>query len=271
MANKIKMKCAICHKAFKSSKATQLLCDDCERKRRQEKAVPATTVKTIATNVTPPGTKPVWLETAIVRDGIDPMPSPPPAPQRQGPPVDRPQRPTGPVARAEVKTPHGAIPAKRAPRADSAKHPRVPREPKPVVPIFEPTAEQIAAIEARYLELAQPEFDGIRTQIAQEFQVPKKVVKTIVAALRERDHLPSWWQTQHYQGSTQDLDRIKAAYNSYLPIPPLGVHKEIAQVLDLPPAQVYQGIRTIRQSLGLPLFNPPEAHPDHEPMVTSHS
>src|SRR5262249_25606933 len=91
------------------------------------------------------------------------------------------------------------------------------------------TDELRARIEARYQELAQPvEFDGIRTQIAAELGIPKPVVKRTVAQLRQRLHLPSWWELQSYSGTATELERIRTAYLPYLPVPEVGIHKRLA-------------------------------------------
>lgn len=148
--------------------------------------------------------------------------------------------------------------------------PRAPREPRPAP--FTLTDEVRQRIEARYLELATPvEFDGIRTQIAQELTVPKGAVKRVVSELRERMQLPSWWELQAYRGSEGDLERIRAAYTPLLPLPPVGVHKQIAESLGLDPVLVYQGIRRVRAEMRLPQYNPPEAHAEQtaEHPVTS--
>ena len=142
--------------------------------------------------------------------------------------------------------------------------PKPPREKIPPPPPFVPTPEQIKQVEERYLELAQPiEFDGIRTQIANELQIPKKAVKQIVKNLRVESHIPSWWELQTYKGSTEELEKIKAVYEPYLPLPPIGVHKNIAEELSLKASVVYQAIKTIRQELGLPQYNDPALH-EHE-------
>jgi hypothetical protein len=123
------------------------------------------------------------------------------------------------------------------------------------------TEELKDSIEIRYQELAQPvEFDGIRTQIAAELGIPKAVVKRIVAELRKRLQLPSWWELQSYTGSANDLERIRAAYLPYLPVPDVGVHKHLATQLGLDSGIVYQGIRRIRAEMRLPQYNSPEAH-----------
>ena len=126
---------------------------------------------------------------------------------------------------------------------------------------FVPTVEQIAQVEARYHELAVPtEFDGIRTQIAQELGIPKKAVKKIVKDFRESQSIPSWWELQTYKGSSEELEKIKAAYEPYLPLPPIGVHKTIAEELTLNPGDVYQAIKAIRQEMNLPQYNDPSLH-----------
>jgi DNA-binding MarR family transcriptional regulator len=119
----------------------------------------------------------------------------------------------------------------------------------------------VAQVENRYLELASPaEFDGIRTQIAQELSIPKTAVKKIIKELRDRQHIPSWWEVQVYKGSDEELASIKAVYEPLLPIPPVGVHKQIAEQLSLKPGIVYQAIKAIRQELKLPQYNDPEVH-----------
>jgi hypothetical protein len=125
------------------------------------------------------------------------------------------------------------------------------------------THELRLRIEARYLELANPvEFDGIRTRIAAELSVPKPVVRAVVHEVRRRRAMPSWWEAQSFSGSSADLERIKAAYAPYLPLPPVGIHREIAESLGLEPRTVYRGIRKIRVQMGLPQYNAPEERPE---------
>ncbi|GCE17741.1 hypothetical protein KDK_15410 [Dictyobacter kobayashii] len=151
-----------------------------------------------------------------------------------------------------------------------AKKPKVPRpapapkpkrEKTPPPEPFTPTPEQIQQVEERYTVLAQPsEFDGIRTQIAKEFDIPKKAVKKIIKDLRDRQHIPSWWEIQTYKGSQEELERIKSVYEPYLPVPPVGVHKKISDELNLKPGTVYQAIKAIRVELNLPQYNDPKYH-----------
>ena len=156
---------------------------------------------------------------------------------------------------------------KKGGKPTKAKVPKPPTPPKPkrekIPPPapFTPTSEQIAQVEARYLELAVPtEFDGIRTQIAQELGIPKKAVKKIVKDFRDRQSIPSWWELQTYKGSSEEMEKIRAAYEPYLPLPPIGVHKTIAEELTLNPGDVYQAIKAIRLERNLPQYNDPSLH-----------
>ncbi len=250
--SKAKAKCPSCNKMFKQAKSSQLYCDDCEHKRRQQKAAqPAPKVTTSAAT----GEKPVWLKSATVRDENTPYTS-------VLEPEAKPKREPRPEAAISRPPPRGPRPP-RAPGAPKpARPPKPPRERTPPTPPFVPAPEQIQAIEQRYLELAQPEFNGIRTQIAKEMSIPRIAVKRVVAELRARQKLPSWWDSAEYAGTPENLERIRAAYLPLLPVPPVGVHKQIATELDLPPIEVYRGIGTVRKQMGLPTFNPPETHPD---------
>jgi hypothetical protein len=161
--------------------------------------------------------------------------------------------------RPQGKKTEGVQPAKDGRRDSLPIKPK--REPRQPTPPFVPTPEQVTLIEQRYLELAQPgEFDGIRTQISKELNIPKSAVKKVVYALRSRQEIPSWWDRQVYHGSSEDLERIRSAYIPFLPLPPVGIHKQIATLLNLQPGTVYQAIKTIRIEMDLPQFNPPENH-----------
>ncbi len=274
MANKMKMRCAVCHKTFKSSKPTQLLCDDCERKRRQEKGTAAVAKPAQATPqpaAAASGAKPTWLEKAIVRDETTPVaPATAPHPPRERAPRPTPHAPQAPQpsAHAEHKPERTTPPAVKKPaklqetQATKPAAPRPPKQPKEPPKPIALLPEQVAAVEQRYIELAKPEFDGIRTQIAHELGLPKKTVKRIVAGVRERMQIPSWWEVQAFTGSPDELERVKAVYTTHLPVPPIGIHKQIARDLNLPPAHVYHAIRAVRIAMGLPVFNPPETHPE---------
>ncbi|HEX6484253.1 MAG TPA: hypothetical protein VF043_35865 [Ktedonobacteraceae bacterium] len=155
----------------------------------------------------------------------------------------------------------GGRPEQKAKKPKPTPPPKPKREKIPPPKPFVPTDEQIKQVEERYLELATPtEFDGIRTQISQELGIPKKAVKKIVKELRDRQGIPSWWEMQTYKGDSEELAKIKAAYEPYLPLPPVGVHKTIADELDLKPGIVYQAIKAIRLEMNLPQYNDPSLH-----------
>jgi hypothetical protein len=183
------------------------------------------------------------------------------------------QRPRQPMAGGSghgSKTEYGntrRFEGKKEGKPSKPKAPKTPAPPKPkrekIPPPapFIPTPEQIAQVEARYQELAVPtEFDGIRTQISHELGIPKKAVKKIVKEFRERESIPSWWELQTYSGSPEELQKIKAVYEPYLPLPPIGVHKTIAEELALSPSEVYQAIKAIRLEMNLPPYNDPALH-----------
>jgi len=185
-----------------------------------------------------------------------PMTGGPPRGPRPGAPGEpRPEKfrqgEGGKPPRQKVKTPK--------PKPETPPKPK--REKIPPPEPFKPTEEQIAQVEARYKELAVPaEYDGIRTQISKELSIPKTAVKKIIKDLREREEIPSWWELQPYKGSSEELEKIKALYEPFLPLPPIGVHKQIAEQLTLKPAEVYQAIKVIRQELNLPQYNDPALH-----------
>ncbi len=155
----------------------------------------------------------------------------------------------------------GGKPPKKAKASKPSTPPKPKREKIPPPAPFIPTPQQIAQVETRYLELAVPtEFDGIRTQIAQELGIPKKAVKKIVKDLRESQSIPSWWELQTFKGSSEELEKIREAYEPYLPLPPIGVHKIIAEQLTLNPSDVYQAIKAIRLEMNLPQYNDPSLH-----------
>jgi hypothetical protein len=285
---------------FKPSSAKQNLCDECAAKERAARAAakaapakPTTPVASIQSlKITGPGAN-------ILAPGMAPTASASaPAPEvglfgaaaRRQEEAERraaanpPHVGHGLAGQVADRTEHGvhaerpaAAPAPnpkperpaKAPKTEKApRAPRPPREPRPAPQPFQLSDEQRAQVEARYLELAQPiEFDGIRSQIAGELNLPKAVVKKAVGELRARMQLPSWWDLQAFTGAPADLERIRDAYTPLLPTPEIGVHKQMAADLGIDPRQVYQGIRRIRAELRLPQYNPPDAHPETEQPV----
>jgi hypothetical protein len=275
--SKVKMKCARCGKHYKSSNAKQTLCPSCIALERQARAsgksasarpTPAAPQSVARPRIVGPGA-------GILVPGLAQSPGahvalPAVAPAARPPAGEH--APAGPLSTAAghaTETRH--LEGTRAGRAAHAEKParaergpqtpRPPREPRPATPPFELTDELRARVEARYLELAQPvEFDGIRTQIAGELAIPKVAVKRAVRELRARMQLPSWWELQSYKGTEEDLARIRAAYEPLLPVPEIGVHRQIASALELDASTVYQGIRRIRAVMHLPQYNPPSLH-----------
>ncbi len=168
-------------------------------------------------------------------------------------------RPGGPREQRPDGRHSGKPPKAKTPRPQAPPKPKREKIPPPTP--FVPTPEQVTQIETRYAELAVPqEFDGIRTQIAQELGIPKKAVKKVVQEYRERNSIPSWWESQSYKGDSEELAKIKAAYEPYLPVPAVGIHKKIAEELSLKPGEVYQAIKAIRLEMNLPQFNDPTLH-----------
>jgi hypothetical protein len=182
----------------------------------------------------------------------------------RGPYTERTPRPGGP--REGVAGPH-------KPKNRPVRPPAPPKPKRDKIPPPEPftaTAEQVTQVETRYTELASPtEFDGIRTQIARELNIPKKAVKKIIKELRDRQSIPSWWEIQTYKGTSEELDKIKATYEPLLPIPPVGVHKIIAEQLSLKPGTIYQAIKAIRLEMNLPQYNDPVLHGPDETDTSS--
>jgi hypothetical protein len=183
-----------------------------------------------------------------------PMPGPggPRGPRPSGPGEQRPDKgPGGKPAGQKQKTPK--------PKPETPPKPKREKIPPPAP--FKPTEEQIAQVEARYQELAVPtEFDGIRTQISKELSIPKTAVKKIIKDFREKQDIPSWWDLQTFKGNEEELAKIKAAYEPHLPLPAVGIHKQIAEELSLKPGDVYQAIKTIRLEMNLPQYNDPALH-----------
>jgi predicted RNA-binding Zn-ribbon protein involved in translation (DUF1610 family) len=263
--SKLKVKCASCGKVFAPSNMKQTLCPDCEKaqraaraQRRAEAAAPAQTQQPSAPLIQGPGANVLrpdatQMETAADAPTSHTVAEIPPAHDASETAHERPQQP---MARA-----HPPVTKRTGRNGAKGRHKaKIQRvEPAP----FLLTDELRQRIEARYLTLATPvEFDGIRTQIADELGIPKPAVREVVREVRGRRGMPSWWEAQGFSGSHADLERIKAAYTPHLPLPPVGVHREIAESLGLEPRTVYRGIRKIRAQMGLPQYNALEEHPE---------
>jgi hypothetical protein len=276
---KLKVKCAHCGTIFVPTNSRQTLCPDCEKVQRaararksaesgevvQARLAPPPLILGPGADILRPVVNPQANSTAMtavevapeapVSSAVRTETDAPPLPQQADPPPTPPTRPTA--------TRHGK---KRAPDDLNQRAPGA----RVVLTPFVVTDALREQIEERYLALAHPvEFDGIRTQVANELGAPKSAVRTVVREVRARRGMPSWWELQGFAGSPDDLERIKAAYTPSLPVPPVGIHKEIAQALGLEPRLVYRGIRKIRALMSLPQFNAPEAHPELAPAVVA--
>ena len=264
---KVKIKCASCGKSFKSPDPKKTLCPDCQAAR---KATPSA-AKTPVT-VAPPAGPAIDIRAAFRAAqeaggsyaAYRPAPPAPPEPlptaavaRPAGPPV-RPH-PEAEPARGAARpfSPRGAagVPPRPARPVRPPAPPRPPKERKPPTPPFQPTPEQVDAVRTRYLELAQPEFDGIRHQIATEFSMPIRAVKSVVKELRTEMNMPSWWELAMATLTDEQRAAVRALYLPLLPLPPIGVHKQLAETLGLKQLAVYSTIRSLREELSLPRFN----------------
>ncbi len=269
---KVKIKCASCGKSFKSPDAKRTLCPDCQAVRKA-----ASAQSRGAQPVTPATTAvPAFDVRAAFRSAQQPEGNfaayrpgapPPEAPVSHAPstavrssaplapdkPVVTPLRPPI-VPNLRTSRPAGAS-APRAARLPRPAPPRVVKERKPPTPPFAPSPEQEEAVRNRYLELAQPEFDGIRHQIAAELAIPINTVKAIVKDLRAQMKLPSWWELSALTLTDEQRAAVRALYLPELPLPEVGVHRHIAEQLGLRSLAVYTEIGALRDELGLPRFN----------------
>lgn len=299
MSGKVKVRCARCGRQFKSAGVRQTLCSDCEIKERQARAASkAQGPKPVAAVAPAPPPKIVGPGASILVPGMAPA-TPPVEAERvvfgaaavQAEQHDKHRPPTaaGQAAQASQAA-HSTSPTQPSQEKPERhdKHERhekhdkqerqgahaqpqrqskaasQPKQRKPPTPLFVLTDDLRTQIEQRYLELAQPvEFDGIRTRIAEELSIPKAAVKRVVQEVRASKQMPSWWELQAFSGNEEDLARIRAAYEPLLPVPPVGVHKQIAASLGLEPVVIYHGIRRIRAEMRLPQYNPPELHEGH--------
>jgi hypothetical protein len=276
MSGKVRMRCARCGRHFKSVSAKHTLCPDCEASERAARAAgkgssslrpPATPVRAQRPTIVGPGA--AILVPELAQKG--PLPT---TGSTLGHLEKASYGESGPKAASAGRhgehTPVSSDPGRGDHSGAANRTSKAAKQARPfqaAPPARDPAASFVltedlrVSIEIRYQELAQPvEFDGIRSQIAAELGIPKAVVKRTVADLRKRLQLPSWWELQSYTGNAADLERIRAAYLPNLPVPDVGVHKQLATQLGLDSGIVYQGIRRIRAEMRLPQYNPPEAH-----------
>jgi hypothetical protein len=261
--SRLKVKCATCRKVFTPSNAKQTLCPDCGQAQRAAKAqkrmevgAPAQTLQPSAPLILGPGAS-VLRRDALPAEalGIPPAPETPPPdaiPAEQPAQLDAQSTTTS--ATHSGRNGAGSTSSRRASRVTHAPF------------VLSDALRQ--RIEERYLALANPvEFDGIRTQIADELGAPKPAVRAVVREVRARRGMLSWWEAQGFSGTADDLGRIKTAYTPYLPLPPVGIHREIAVALAMEPRAVYRGIRKIRALMGLPQYNTADTQGEHVAVV----
>lgn len=249
MPEKMRLKCTSCGTWFKATNYKRTLCPGCyakaERARAAAKAKPG---------------PPISFSARIPIRGTNQATPPRPSPIATPPSLDM-----------SIAAPGPAINAKRTAKREAPVQRQSDREAtKPNVgsPADHVAPEDIVAIERRYLELAQPaEFDGIRSQIAKELDIPKAVVKRVIKEYRDRFHLPSWWDVSHQSLNPEQTDTIRQRYVPLLPLPPIGVHHQLAQELGFNNWAVYHAIAIVRQELGLERFNERE---DAPPRVPAH-
>lgn len=261
--NKIKMRCTVCGKSFKTPSAKKTVCPACdaEAKRARHQQAPVQEQRPVTTSTVD--------VRAVLRAGQENQgqyaayraPAPPPVEASAEPAHAAHKHGIAKPAERPGQRPRPDRAARPAPRA-----PKPPREPKPRVQQkpFEPSLEQIEAIRARYLELAQPEFDGIRHQIANESGVPLRVVKQAIKELRAEMSLASWWEAGQLLPNSEQIEQVRALYVPLLPAPAIGIHKHIAKELKLANTSVYLAIGHIRQELELPQYNPRPEEADRE-------
>lgn len=254
MPEKMKLKCASCGTWFKASGYKRTLCASCFAKAARARTVAKS--QPLPAMATPAARAP-----ASATSAGSPAAAPPLAPAPRA--LDGSPR-TAPDAAA--RAPDSVSTRARFPSAPGVTPP--PRPPKASRDPLVPTLDQIAAIERRYTELAQPsEFDGIRSKIAEELRMPRAVVKRVVKDYRERLHLPSWWDVSHQPLTAAQIELVRDRYVPLLPLPPIGVHHRLAAELGFNGWAVYQAIGQIRQQLGLARYNEREdaPHPETPP------
>jgi predicted nucleic acid-binding Zn-ribbon protein len=256
--NKLKVRCTVCGKSFKTPSAKKTVCPSCdaEAKRAKHQHVPAVEQRPVD------AVSRVDVR-AVLRAGQENRGE---FAAYKAPPTPTVETPAEPASKQGAAKPAGrqgrSVHPERAARpAAGVRPPRPPREPKPrvVQKPFEPSQEQIEAIRHRYMELAHPEFDGIRHAIATELGIPLRVVKQKVKELREEKTIASWWESGQMLPTPDQIELVRAFYTPHLPEPAVGIHKEIAKELKLANTSVYLAIGQIRRDMDLPRYN---ARPD---------
>ena len=269
--NKMKARCSVCGKSFKTPSLKKTVCPNCDadaKRARHQSPAPAPVVQ--AAVATPTVDVRAALRAAQENQGQFGAyrPAPPPVPA-QTPPTGTgagagtaQSAATAVAARNGAAPPRGAKPGQRAPKPPRPEggdpRPRVARERKPRVQTkpFVASEEQVAAIRARYLELAKPEFDGIRHQVATDLGIPLRAVKDVVKTVRGEEAIASWWDNGGSPPTPEQIEQVRVLYLPQLPAPAVGIHKEIAATLHISNTCVYQAIGQIRSELELPRYTP---------------
>lgn len=256
----LRVRCASCGKWFKPPKATVIRCPDCTRAAQKQRLT-----QEAAPRVAP--ARPAFVierltpeEMAEQRERERAEAQARRAVERARPPAAQvqPAPPAGTVTGRPLPQPHADRPRRPGrPETVAAPLPAPKQPPRPPEPPFSPTPEQVAAIEQRYLELAQPhEYDGIRHTIAAEMGIPLRVVREVVHSLRQRKRLRISRPPFDHTFTDEELARVRERYLPALPLPPIGIHKQIAAELGMTHTRAFHAIALIRQELGLPQYNP---------------
>jgi hypothetical protein len=266
--NKVKVRCSVCGRPFKTPSAKKTVCPACEAeakraKHQAERPQVETAVAGTASSVDVRAALRAAQENQGQYGAYRP-PASTAAPPAAAPPAESPL-----AGKAGSKTlvlgrrPGPSAEGKPRPRREAQPRPPKPRTPKPRIlqKPFEPSPDQATAIRERYLALARPEFDGIRHQIATEMGIPLRAVKNVIMKAREDEQVQSWWERTGGAISAEDMERIKSLYVPYLPDPEVGVHKQIASQLHLTNTSVYLAIGRIRTDMQLPRYLPREGMP----------
>ena len=264
----LRVRCASCGKWFKAPKATVIRCPDCTRTVQKQRlaqesvprAGPARPAFVIERLTPEEMAEQRERERAEARARREVEHARPPATQPPPPLAAATTTPTGTATGRPLPQPHATRPRWPArPEAGAGLAPAPPpRQPqRPPEPSFIPTPEQVAAIEQRYRELAQPhEYDGIRHTIAAEMGIPLRVVREVVSKLRQREQLSVSRPPADRAFTEEELARVRERYLPALPLPPIGIHKQIAAELGMTHTRAFYAIALIRQELGLPQYNP---------------
>lgn len=280
--NKAKVRCTVCGKSFKTPSLKKTICPNCEADAKRARHLPAAAPAPRAAAPSQSVDVRAVLRAAQDNQGqfgayrapAPPPPAEPPSVAVRTGPQAYPHRPTGaatPAARAERPPRAERKPRPARPDTQRVQRPIRERKPRQQIAPFVPTQEHIDAIRARYIELAQPEFDGIRHQIATELGIPLRAVKQVIKQVRSEEQLPSWWERAGSMPSAEQIEEIRAVYVPMLPNPTIGVHKEIAASLRLSNTSVYQAIGQIRAELELPRYaQRAEAAEDGAPASHAH-